>query len=117
MTDTAFNRQFKRAAVPGLIRQFGEVVTYYPRDGSSGRQIRALVERDLPELVPGLGEITGQSIMVRVTNSSNTGISSDEVDTGGDEISVPLRVGQSAERRRVAQVVSDSGGMVRLLCN
>ncbi len=116
MSDTTFGRLYKRMATPNLLRQFGETVTYYKRDKSGGRKIQALVERDIPDEIPGT-DIVSQSMTIRVKNDSREGISSDEVDTGGDTIAVALRVGQATEIRRIARVISDSNGMVRLLCH
>jgi hypothetical protein len=116
MTDTAFGRMFRRTATPNLLRQFGETVVYYPRDKSGSRVIRAMVERDIPEEIPGT-EIVSQSIVIRVKNDSRDGIASEEVNTGGDTVEVPIRLGQKGELRRIARVISDSNGLVRLLCH
>ncbi len=104
MAETQFARQFRRSGTSGLIRQFGEEVGYYARDGSDVRTIQALVLRDGPELT------------VRVKNSDCDGISSEEIDTGGDEISVSLRVGDAAVRRSIIRLIDDATGMTRFTC-
>ena len=116
MADTAFARLFKRTGGPNLVRQFGEEVTYFPRDGSGPRVVMAMVERGELEFITEVGDITGQAIVVRVRNEKPLGIKSDEIDTGGDEISVSLRIGETPQRRVVVRVLNDNGGMVRLLC-
>lgn len=101
---TRFAAQFNRSAAPNLIRQFGECVTYYASGATSGREIMAIVERDAPEFT------------LRVRNSDRDGISSDELDTGGDEISFPIRIGETASRRSLVRLLDDSNGMTRVIC-
>ena len=105
MSIPRFRQQFKRIGAPNLLRQFGEWVTYYPADGGASREVLAIVERDnAPEFV------------VRVRDSDVDGVSSAELDTGGDEISFPLRHGDAVARRSVVKLMDDSNGMTRLVC-
>lgn len=104
MTQTRFAQQFKRQAVPNLVRQFGEEVTYYPTGGNP-RTIDALVDRNNPPVFE-----------IRTKNSDCDGISSSEVNTGGDEIKFALRTGETAVRRVIIRVEDASGGMIRLFC-
>jgi len=105
MTLPRFRQQFKRTGAPNLLRQFGEQVTYYPAGGGSSRVVMAIVERDnAPEFV------------LRVRDSNYDGISSAELDTGGDEIGFPLRHGDASVRRSVVKLMDDSNGMTRLVC-
>lgn len=117
MVDTRFARMFIRTGGPVLLRQFGDVepLVYYPRSGSS-RDINAIVERGTLEVITETGDITSQAIVIRVLNTATGGITSDEVDTGGDEIKVALRIGLTPERRALVRVLDDSGGMIRVLC-
>lgn len=108
-----FARQFKRTGGGLLLRQFGDRITYYARSGATGRQVQAMIERD-QQLIDGV-PVPGQPFVVRVLNDSHKGISATEIDTGGDEISVPLRVGEDAERRSIVQVISTENGMVRFM--
>jgi hypothetical protein len=59
--------------------------------------------------------VQSQSIVVRVLNNSTTGISSTEIETGGDEIAVALRLGETSVRRAIVRVQADSTGFLRLL--
>ena len=102
---TRFANQFKRAAVPNLLDAFGETVTYYASGSSTGREITALVNRD-----------NAPQFVIRVKNDSSSGISSSELDTGGDEISFPLRVGEGVVRRSIVELMDDSAGMTRVIC-
>lgn len=100
-----FAVQFARSAAPNLLKAFGESVVYYPRGSSVGRTIKAIVDRsEAPQFV------------VRVKNDPGDGISSQELDTGGDEISFSLREGEDSVRRSVVSLLDDSSGMTRVVC-
>jgi len=92
---------------------FGETVTYYPASGGS-REITAVVKRQPPEILEG--SIRGHSpvLIVFVENDATTGIASTEIDIGGDEIQVPLRVGDTSSRRRITQIRNQDAGMLEL---
>jgi hypothetical protein len=109
-----FALQMAKTGALGLLRQFGESVTYYPLAGGS-RSVTAMVLRDELSVVPELGDVQSQSIVVRVLNNSTTGISSTEIETGGDEIAVALRLGEASVRRAIVRVQADSTGFLRLL--
>lgn len=101
------------------MQQFGEPITYFPRDGSAGddgRLISAMVERQELEALSEAGDISIQGTIVRVRNDDTKGIASDEVDTGGDELSFARRVGETPQRRSIVRVLSDANGLLRLLC-
>lgn len=116
MADTTFGRIFLRTGGPNLFRQFGEYVTYYNRDGDAGRSVRAMVERGTLDVVTEAGDLTSQAVIVRVENHATRGITSTEIDTGGDELSVALRNGETPQRRSIVRVLGDSAGFVRFLC-
>jgi len=113
---TRFEQIFSRTAAINLIRQFGEAITYYPGSGATSRSIDGIVERGTLQLIGETGEITGQAIVIRVRNSATEGIASTEIDTGGDEIEFPLRVGDTPRRRSVVKVINDNAGILELLC-
>lgn len=92
---------------------FAETVVYRPREGEP-RTIQALVDRDPPE---ALGEdVTTRTPVLHVTvrNDSVAGITAAEVDTGGDRIDLPLRVGGSATTRPIVGIVRQDAGLVTL---
>lgn len=113
---TRFAQQFTRHGAQSLVRQFGEPIVYYADNTGGGRSINAIVERDI-DVIGESGEVIGQMIVVRVLNNSTTGISSTEIDTGADQISVALRVGESAVRKQIVKVQSTENGMVRFEVN
>jgi hypothetical protein len=98
-----------------LMRQFGEPVVYYPDGGDTGRSITAIVNRNGVEVISETGEVHARLIEVRVRNDDKLGISSTEIDTGADEIRLPLRVGESSQRRQITEVLSTENGLVRFL--
>ena len=92
---------------------FGESVTYYPKAGGS-RAITAVVTREQPAQVDGAPYGHTPKLSVQVINSATTGISSAEINTGGDEICIAVRAGETAERRRITKIVSMDHGMMEL---
>jgi len=101
-----------------FLAQFGESLTYRPRAGAA-RTILAVVERDPPERLPDGG--MGKVIVIHVANQATAvaddeygGISLDELDTGGDKVDVPVRVGQTAQTRTIVRLIEQDGGMLAL---
>lgn len=112
MADTLFASQFRRIGGPNLVRQFGESLTYHPRGGVA-RTVKGIVERDV-EVISEAG-VSGKATIVRVLDKSVCGIQSTEIDTGGDEIEVSLRVGDVAKRKSIMRVMSTANGVVRFM--
>lgn len=108
-----FATQFRRGAALNLQRQFGETVFYYRADGVT-RTISGMITRESLAIIQELGGTLGASLIIEVQNSDTLGISSTELDTGGDQIGVALRVGEAASVRSIVRVLSDSGGYLRL---
>lgn len=97
-------------------QDFAESVTYYPRSGSS-RAIDSVVSR---EQIVGFDADNNQvnlaAWQVHVANSATTGISSTELNLGGDQISFPPRDGQAAVRKSITQLLFQDHGMLVLEC-
>jgi hypothetical protein len=105
-----FAQQFKQAGAPGLVRQFGELVVYYPRGSTdNARQIYAIVERS----EEAIENAVVQAIRCRVLNDQASGILSTEINDGRDEIAVALIQDGPLERREITKMEDDSNGMVR----
>ena len=96
------------------IDNFGEDVVYYPRSGGQ-RTIKAKVYRSPMQFINETGELPSQELIVTVKNSDCDGISSTEIDTGGDELGVALRQGSELQRRSIARVIKDHNGMVKFM--
>lgn len=100
---------------------FAETVTYHPhtyfgQTPASDRSVQAIVERMDVQLLDEGGNTVVPMFTVHVANSSTLGISSDELDTGGDKISFPVRNGESATRRSIVSVDTQDTGMLVLQC-
>jgi hypothetical protein len=100
---------------------FAEIVTYYPHRffGEAVRPARAIKAVVIREQIETLSEdviTNAPSFEVHVANSSTLGISSDEIDTGGDQIEFPPRDGKTAERRTITRLVTQDNGMLVLEC-
>lgn len=106
---------FYRNAAHRQVNHFGEELVYYSRDGKV-RKIKGHVRRNSLDIIAETGEIPSQELVITVKNSDCDGISSSEIDTGGDEIEVALRVGLTPQRRSIARILSDHNDCVRFLC-
>lgn len=92
---------------------FGEPVTYYPKGGSS-RDIIAIVDRLPPGGISGSPHGNTFKFLVVVKNDSDDGISSSEINLGGDKISLPKRIGLTAAQRKIDVVQWQDVGMMYL---
>ena len=99
---------------------FAETVTYYPHRFHTDavrepRSIKAVVIRNQVTALNTDDQIIPE-FEVRVANNAVTGISSDELDTGGDMIGLSPKIGELAERRSVQYLVEHDEGMLVLIC-
>lgn len=108
----AFDETIFRAAIFGGIG-FQEDVTYTKRDAST-RVIKAIVDRNAPGAVNPLNGSLASTIIVAVANDATTGISSAEVDTKVDTITLATRVGGDNATHRVVRIVSHDAGVMTL---
>jgi hypothetical protein len=100
---------------------FAEYVTYYPHRYSGEtarepRQIKAVVER---EQITAFAEDVATNLpmfKIHVANDSVYGISSEELDTGGDKIGLSPRDGKTAEQRSIISLITQDHGMLVLEC-
>lgn len=98
------------AAAAVLLTTFAETVTYRPQGGGT-REIQAVVERGVVSEIAG-GR-TPMAVML-VTNDVVLGITSAELDRGGDRISYPVNIGASPTIRPVKEMPSQTTGMILL---
>jgi len=108
-----FDDTLSAAAESFFLLPGSETVTYYPALGD-GRRITAVVSRGEPEGIPAVegGSFQGPTILVR--NDAAEGIASDTVDTGGDEIEVARRVGNTPKRLRITEILNQDAGLMLL---
>lgn len=92
--------------------EFGESVTYTPKVGSAVTR-NAVVDRMGLQEVEGTGALA-ETFDVLIPNDATNGVAS--VDTGGDTITFPPRVGETAVARQVVAVIDNDNGMWRLRC-
>jgi hypothetical protein len=98
-------------------QDFAETVTYWPRGASTGRAIKAVVIRDqIATFSEDGGQTNLPSFQVFVANTATGGISSSEIDTGGDKIELPPRDGKTAEKRSITQITEQDHGMLVIEC-
>lgn len=100
---------------------FAETVTYHPHayygaTARAARSISAVVIREQIRVVSENGDTVLPVYEVHVENDSVTGISSDELDLGGDQIALPPRDGKTAERKTITQLLTQDHGMLVLEC-
>jgi len=96
---------------------FAESVTYWARDAGAGRAINAVVMREqIAAFEADGGQVNLPSFEVHVANDAATGISSDDLDIGGDQIELPPRDGKAAVRKTITQLITQDHGMLVFLC-
>ena len=110
------------AITPGFLEKFGETVYYLPdahlsTTAGSGREIKAVVDRQPKADMPESGQVLRRVLHIAVSNASagdTPGISATELNTGGDEILVPIREGETASLLRINSIVRQDPGMLTL---
>lgn len=104
-----------------VVDDFAEVVTYYPHRfyGDAVREprvIKAVVQREQTTAYSEDAVTNLPVFQIHVANDSVYGISSEELDTGGDQIELPPRDGETPQRRSILQLVTQDHGMLVLEC-
>lgn len=94
---------------------FGEDIVYLPIGGGS-RSIRAVVTRERPAQFTTSRAKTPK-LIIHVANNSTIGISSTEIDKGGDQVTVAVRLGETAQNKRITKIIGQDAGMLKLEIN
>ena len=98
------------------LNDFAETLVYHKLDGDA-RSVRAVVDR---QSYAGVAEDGGTYstplFEIHVANNAETGITSEELNLGGDYFVFSDRIGQDAERRTILRLVSHDEGMLILEC-
>jgi len=76
--------------------------------------INAIVNRRQPAGIGGAPKGNAPLAEIAVDNDSVTGIASSEIDLGKDLINLPVRIGETAQDRRITKILSMDSGMMRL---
>jgi hypothetical protein len=100
---------------------FGETATYKPKlysegDARPNRSIVVVIDRQAFEVVSEDQQTATPVWEIQVVNSSTLGISSDELDLGGDVLNFPPRVGEAATDRTITKLLGHDEGMLILRC-
>lgn len=109
------------------LADWGETIQYFPHSAESlavAKSIQAIVDRELPEGLPGGGRTSTQVIRFRVKNDFNEGILASQINLRGDKVAIPLRVGGEIPvdangelvKREIKQILSQDDGMLYLEC-
>lgn len=101
--------------------EFAESVTYYPHRyfgevARDPRVISAIVFREPIQSLDAAGNVHTPVFYVHVANDVTTGITSEEIDLGGDQLLMPVRDGETPELRSVLQIVTQDHAMLVLEC-
>lgn len=91
----------------------GETITYLPRAGGS-REIQAVVNRRPPESIPAAPRGFAPLLTILVLNNAVSGISSNELDKGGDKVTVAVRIGETAQNRKISGIEMQDTAMLKL---
>ena len=94
---------------------FAEAATYYPRSGAS-RSIIVVIERNEIALLQGDDVTVAPQWIVHVENNATRGISSTELNKGGDQIGFPPRDGEAAARKTITELLTQDHGMLVVEC-
>lgn len=97
------------------VNDFAEVVTYCARDGTQ-RPINAVLFRESLATFNEDGDVVLPVFEIHVKNDATLGITSDELNLGGDSIEFAARVGRDAQRRSITRLIDNDEGMLILEC-
>ena len=103
-----------------FLETFGVTITYYPHGGIS-RQVKAIVDYGQPQALgsmpQGLSPLTTICVANKATalSASDTGgILSSELDISLDKVELPIRLGRTAQQRRITGILSQDAAMLHL---
>lgn len=86
----------------------------YKREGQVDRTIEALVFYKNEEPKEGRTKGRYPTVWLIIKNSTTTGISPDEIDTGIDKITMPPRKDMTAKDMRILRILTQNCGFLRL---
>ena len=111
---SVFDQHFANAGFPMLLEQFGEPIKYVPSGGGK-RSIAAIIERNPPAIFDASGNAVMPTATIRVYNSCRSGIASQELDTGKDEIEMLGKIGEQVPKRfSVMTLLAQDSGVTHL---
>lgn len=96
------------------LNDFAETVVYYNRTGDA-RCIDGIVIREALAILQEDGDAV-TPVLIHVHNNNETGISSEELNLGGDSLAFAVREGQDRTRRTITKLLGHDEGMLMLEC-
>ena len=97
--------------IEAILKVHGESVTYQP-SGGAPRNILAVPNRQPPSALTGAPHGTAPMSTWVVANNAITGISSAELNTGGDKLNIAVNLGETPQGRSIVRIISqDADGM------
>jgi hypothetical protein len=96
--------------------EFAESVAYRSLGAGVPRTISAVVFREALSGSEESGGAVTPLFEVHVANSATTGISSTEIDLGGDTLTFAVRDGLAVSQRRIVAIVTQDEAMLVLQC-
>ena len=90
-----------------------EEVEYFPHTGAS-RRIKALVDRNPNQTIPGMERGSGFHIVITCANSATAGVDSSTVEKGLDTIGVAPRIGMAEQQRVIERIISQDDVLLTL---
>jgi len=112
-TDNVIDSLQTGASAPAAMEAFGVPATYKPLGGGS-RSIKARIIREGHPSMDGVPNSSSALMRIIVLNDTVTGISSSELDTGGDKITMPIRRGKVAMDRKIKKILNQDAGSMML---
>ena len=94
---------------------FAEPVVYYKKTGKA-RAIFMVVVRDALAILPEDGDTVTPVFELHGANDIVKGISSEELNLGGDMLAFAVSVVQAVERREIIRLLGHDEGMIHLQC-
>jgi hypothetical protein len=88
---------------------------YYSYLGGE-RRVKVVVERQQIQVLPEDGDNVTPVFMVHVANNATTGITSEELNIGGDRIAFADRIGGPVRERTIMRLLNHDEGMLELEC-
>lgn len=95
---------------------FAESVAYLGYNAVTKRTINAVVFREALSGNEESGGTVTPIFEVHVANNATTGISSTEINLGGDTIDIAARDGMTPQSRRIVAIVTQDEAMLVLQC-
>ena len=104
------------ATAEDFVNSAGEDIVYKPKAGGT-RAIKAVVTRFPPAVIDGAPQGTAPKVEIHVVNSTTIGISSNEIDRGGDMVTIAKLISETPADRPIVKVLSQDAGMMKLEIN